>query len=163
MKQLFIIFITTFFISFCADDNSRQNLSIKTFDFADKYLAAKRTIEKVNENTYKVTVELNSPTQLEGYVTITDKFANPIQSTDTAEWKFAPYFSSDNELRFVFSDPNKSTGPAVPIPDYRSFKVDYIVKTANGEDFNIDGKVMYLVRKDKYLVPVPELSTSAAY
>ena len=142
---------------------STQSQTTKAFNFADNYLAVKRTIEKIDENKYKIVVEIKSPIQLEGYVTIDDSFPNPIQSVDSSQWKYAAYFSSDKEIRFNFSDPATTIGDPIPIPDYKSFKVDYIVKVKDTGKLEIHGVIRYLVRKKIGLVAVPELVTSIEF
>lgn len=154
-RTLIICFIA---FLFCSCNHSAQtNSADKTFDYKDNYLTVKRTIVKIATDKYKVTLLIKSPDQLQGYVTVEDKFENPIITVDSIKWKYAPYFSSDKEIRFVFSDPAKTVGTATPIPNQDSFEVDYIIKSI--DKLKINGTVMYLVENR----PVPLLITSADF
>ena len=68
--------MTTTFLTKCRTEIHPS--ATKSFDFTDNYLTVKRTIDKIDENKYKIVVEIKSPVQLEGYVTIDDSFPNPI-------------------------------------------------------------------------------------
>lgn len=161
MKQQALIIIAAVFLLFSCGIDTKQKMTNKTkvFDFADNYLTVIRTINKINEDEYKVVIQIKSPEQLGGYVEIEDEFENPIQVIDSTQWKYEPYYSSDKEIRFVFSDPAKTIGQATPIPNYRSFQLDYIIKSKNSRDLKIRGTIMYLVKNR----PVPLLTTSAEF
>jgi hypothetical protein len=169
---LTIITISLFFLSCTTGANSDNSETIgnkdnsdtiKSFEYKDSHLTVTRTIAQTSTDEYKVVIKINSAEQLEGYVTVEDKFENSMESKDSTKWKYVPYFSSDKEIRFVFSDPNKTKGLATPIPNNKSFQVDYIVKVKDKRKLKIDGTIMYLEKHGTNLITVPELITSADF
>lgn len=165
MKRQTLTIMTIVLILFSCRPDATQTDSqtVKSFDYKDKHLSVTRTITQIQKDVYKISIKITSAEQLEGYVTVEDKFENPIQNTDSVKWNYNPYFTSNKEIRFVFSDSDKTDGPALPIPNVKNFQVDYTVKVDDNKKLRIGGTIMYLEKYGKHLVPVPELKTSADF
>ena len=157
--------MTTALLLFCCRPDATQTnpQTVKSFDYKDNHIIVTRTITQIHEDEYKINIKINNPEQLEGYVTVEDKFENPIQNTDSIKWKYKPYFTSNKEIRFVFSDPEKTEGPALPIPNFKTFELDYTIKVKDKKKLKIDGTIMYLEKHGANLVPVPALQTPADF
>ncbi len=162
-KTINIFFCILSILYWSCNSSSATKEEHKVFNFVDKHIAVKRTISKTGEDEYKIVLEVKSPLQLEGYFVLDDTFANPVQFIDSAKWKYAPYYISDKEIRFVFSDPDKTVGLSMPIPNCNSFIVDYKIKMKGTNKIKINGTAFYCVKDHQYLTPTLALVTSVDY
>ncbi|PCI35085.1 MAG: hypothetical protein COB60_04235 [Flavobacteriaceae bacterium] len=157
MRKIIVLLLV---ISICSCKSQKLYKTVD-YNYINEHLIVKRNITKIREGKL-ITLNIKSNISLKGYFTINERYNKPVHLTIDTKCPYKPFFQSNNEIRFVFSDPQISDEPkiAIPIPEKVEFKISYILMDVpENENFTINGRILYLVNNR----PAPELKIVAKF